>query len=100
MDILNKVFSDYKLYLTIIGSLSYLAIYFIDYVNDEKPNRTPLSCFNIIVLFISFTIIGGFTYIAFYEDIQKGQNKTILLLGFSSYYFITKLRTKFSKGSK
>ena len=100
MGILDKVTSDYRLYLTIIGSLSYLAIYFIDYVNDTKTNRVPLTCLNIFILLVSFTVIGCFTYIAFYEDIQKGQNKTILLLGFSSYYFATKLRSKFSKTDK
>ena len=43
MEILVKVLSDYRLYLTIIGSLSYLAIYIIDRLNSSNnPSNNPL----------------------------------------------------------
>ncbi len=96
MDILNKVCSDYRLYLTIFGSLTYLAIYYVDYLKNDKTNRVPIEFTTMLIMFFSYIMLGVFSYIAFYEDIQKAQNKTIILLGFSSYYFVSKLRQKYS----
>ncbi len=66
MEILVKVLSDYRLYLTIIGSLSYLAIYIIDRLNSSNENQTPLTFGMLCLLILSYIMIGFFTYICFY----------------------------------
>ena len=93
---LNKLISDYHLWLTIFGSITYFAFILVNKLNADKEG-TPITFWYLIGLFVSFVIISIFSYIFFYDDIQKGSNKVAIMIGLSSYYFISKTITSFGR---
>lgn len=88
---------NYKLYITVFGSIVNLTFFVIKSVNLEELDKTNLSFKKILFLFLCYIIVGVFSYIFFYEDIQVGENKIAITIGFSSYYFLQKLFTQISQ---
>ena len=87
--------SNYKLYLTLLGSLTNLAFFLIRRSREDGIDRESMTISGYSILLFSYLIIGVFAYISFYEDIQRGENKVALVIGLTSYYFINKILTHF-----
>ena len=96
MEKLNKVFTDYHLYLVILGCITNLAFIVITKLYSEKEGVT-ITFNKALFLLISYLIIGLFSYVFFYDDIKIGSNKLSIMVGLSSYYFISKSITTLSK---
>jgi uncharacterized membrane protein len=90
MELLIKVFTDYKFWLTIFGAIVNFAFMIINKTENGKLG-TPIKLdFTFIFYIITYVLIGSFSYIFFYEDIQSGSMKVAIMIGLSSFYFIGK----------
>ncbi len=89
--------SNYKLWLTIFGSLTNLSFVIINRFRNQTIDLPPLKPTDsgFILTLFSYVIVGCFSYIFFYEDIQKSENKLIIIIGLTSYYFVKKILEKY-----
>jgi len=69
MEKLNKVFTDYHLYLVILGCITNLAFIVITKLYSEKEGVT-ITFNKALFLLISYLIIGLFSYVFFYDDVN------------------------------
>lgn len=92
--------SNPKLYLTLFGSVINVFMIFIDRnkLSKKENKKLPPLTFSVgVTLFASYIMVGVFTYIFFYEDIQKAEQKIALTLGLGSYLLVSSLYKKLSE---